>query len=112
MPSTLLFSQSGGIGLVSGGIFSGTPHPIGGVQLLLAAGAPSLIYVGVTNLSGDVVTGASGGVFTSGGMADGMELGIGKNYFIPRSRLVSGIESIRLLVPAAASGGRCFWEYF
>ena len=111
MASTQLFTQSGGIALVSGDVFSGSVHPIGGVQLRLAAGAPALFYVGLPNLSGDVSTGASGGVLASGGMADGMEMSPGDAYFVPKSRLVSGIQSIRLIVPAAASGGRLFWEW-
>ena len=110
MPSALLFSQSGGIGLVSGAIFSGTPLPIGGIQFKLAKAAPSLIYVCLPNLSGSVATGTSGGSLTSGGLSDGMEVSPGDAYFVPRSRLVSGIETPRLIVPAAASGGRLFWE--
>ena len=110
MPSCQLFSQSGGISLVSGDVFSGGPQLVGGVQLRLAAGAPSLIYVGLPNLSGAVNTGASGGVFSSGGLADGMEVSPGDSYFVPKTRLVSGIQTIRLIVPAAASGGRLFWE--
>ena len=111
MPSTQLFPQSGGIALVSGGgIFSGTPFP-NSIQLKLAKGAPSLVYVGLTNLSGDVATGASGGSLSSGGMADGMEMSPGDAYMVPRSRLVSGIGSIRIIVPAAASGGSMMWEF-
>jgi hypothetical protein len=109
MPSCQLFVQSGGIALVSGDIFSGNPI-VGGVQLKLAAGAPSLFYVGLPNLSGTVSTSVSGGILSSGGLADGMEISPGDTYFIPKTRLVSGIESIRLIVPTAASGGRLFWE--
>ena len=112
MPSLQLFSQSGGIGLVSGAIFSGQPYPIGGIQLRLAAAAPGLVYVGLPNLSGDVTTGASGGSLSSGGLADGMEISAGDSYFVSKSRLVSGIQTIRLIVPAASSGGRLFWEPF
>jgi len=111
MPSTQLFSQSGGIGLVSGAIFSGTGFPVGGIQLKLAAAAPGTIYVGLPNLSGTVTTSVSGGSLSSGGLADGMELVAGASYFVPNTRLVSGIETIRLDVPAAASGGRLFWEH-
>lgn len=111
MPSTQLFTQSGGIALVSGEIMSGGLWPvIGGVQLKLAAGAPSLIYVGLPNMSGDVTTGVSGGSLSSGGLADGMELSPGGTYLVPKSRLISGLQTIRLIVPAAASGGRLFWE--
>ena len=111
MPSTQLFTQSGGIALISGEIMSGGYWPgIGGIQLKLAAAAPSLIYVGLPNLSGDVTTGASGGSLSSGGLADGMELSPGGSYFIPKSRLISGLQTIRLIIPASASGGRLFWE--
>ena len=114
MPSLLLFPQSGGIALVSGAIYSGTGLPVGGVQLKLAAGAPSLIYVALPGLSGSTSglapTSTSGGSMTSGGLTDGMELSAGDSYFVPRSRLVSGISTISLVVPAAASGGRLFWE--
>lgn len=114
MPSTLLFPQSGGITLMSGAWpFSGSPQLIGGVQLKLSKAAPSLIYVGVPNLSGQAPTGASGGSLSSGGLADGMELSPGDSYFIPKARLYqSGLQSIQVIVPAAASGGRLFWEPF
>ncbi len=111
MPSTMLFPQSGGIGLVSGAILSGTGYPVGGIQLRLAKTAPGLFYCGLVNLSGDVATGASGGSLSSGGLADGMEINPGDAYFIPHLRLVSGIETIRMIVPAASSGGRVHWEF-
>jgi hypothetical protein len=111
MPSTMLFPQSGGIALVSGAIFSGTLFPIGGVQLKLAKAAPGIVYVGVTNLSGLAITSLSGGSLSSGGLTDGMEMSPGDAYFIPKCRLVSGIESITCIVPAASSGSRLFWEY-
>lgn len=111
MPSTQLFFQSGGIGLVSGAIYSGSPRPVGGVQLLYSNTAQSgPIYIGLPNLSGDATTAASGGSLSSGGLADGMEMIPGNSYFVPKVRLVSGIESIRVLVPAPASGARLFWE--
>ncbi len=111
MPSTQIFPQSGGIGLVSGNQFSGMIIPAG-IQLHLAAAAPGLIYVGLPGLSGLAVTMTSGGSLSSGGLADGMELNPGADYYIPKGRLVSGIETIRLAAPAASSGARCFWEYF
>jgi len=112
MPSTQVFVQSGGIGLVSGNVFSGGPQLIGGVQLKLAAAAPGLIYVALPNLSGTVGTFLSGGSLSSGGLADGMEMSPGDSYFVPKTRLVSGIETIRRLAPAASSGGRLMWEPF
>ena len=112
MPSTLLFTQSGGIALVSGEIYSGSPQLVGGIQLKLANAAPGLIYVGLPNLSGTINTSTSGGSLTSGGLTDGMELSPGQAYFIPKTRLVSGVLTVRLIVPATASGGRLFWEPF
>ena len=118
MPSTLVFVQSGGIGLVSGNIFSGTILDLiqprfsqgGGVQLKLAAAAPGIVYVGLPNMSGTVTTFLSGGSLSSGGLADAFELSPGDGYYLPKYRLVSGIETIRLLAPAASSGGRVFWD--
>ena len=118
MPSTLVFVQSGGIGIVSGNIYSGGPFDptsygrgnAGGIQLKLAAGAPGIIYVGLPNLSGTVNTFLSGGSLTSGGLADAFELSPGDAFFIPKVRLVSGLETPRLLAAAASSGARLFWE--
>lgn len=110
MPSTMLFVQSGGILLCSGDIYSGGPQLIGGIQLRLAKAAPGVVYIGLPNLSGVVNTITSGGSLSSGGLADGMELNPGDAYFVPKTRLVSGILTPRVLVPAASSGGRLFWE--
>ena len=119
MPSTQLFTQSGGIALVSGPILSGTPFPVGSILMKLAAGAASLVYISLTPAdilsgftSGIAPTATSGGSFSSGGLMDGLELSPGDAYQVDRVRLVSGIESIRVVVPAAASGSRLFWEYF
>lgn len=112
MPSTLLFTQSGGISLCSGDIYSGSPQLVGGIQLKLQNTAPGLIYVGLPNLSGTVNTSTSGGSLSSGGLTDGMELSPGQSYFVPKTRLVSGVLTVRLIVPATASGGRLFWETF
>jgi len=123
MPSTLLFSQSGGIALVSGDIFSGAVIPFGSVEMKLAAGAPGVCYVGIRRkfypdtaafsgfLSG-AVTVTSGGSLSSGGWSDGMELSPGDRYNVPRLHLSSGIQDIRIAVPAASSGGRLFYELF
>ncbi len=112
MPSTILAGLSGGVALVSGAIYSGTGFPIGSIQIRLAKAAPGLVYVGLPNLSGAVSTGGSGGSLSSGGLSDGMELNPGESYQIDKCRLVSGIETPRIVVPAAASGGRLFWETF
>lgn len=113
MPSCQLLSASGGIRLVSGDLYSGSPQLIGGVQLKLAKGAPGAVYVGLPALSGSAaVTATSGGSLSSGGLLDGMELNPAEAYFIPKVRLMSGIETIRVAVPAASSGGVLFWEVF
>ncbi len=110
MPSLQVFPQSGGIALVSGNIFSGGPQLIGGIQLKLSSSGAGPIYVGLPNLSGTVSTSISGGSLSSGGLADGMELSPGGGYFIPRTRLVSGIQTPILIVPATSSGARLYWE--
>lgn len=117
MPSTIIGLSSGGALLVSGDIYSGSPRAItGGVQLKLAAGAPGIIYVSLPNLSGNLPSTISGGDFSSGlsgfYLTDGMEMSPGDSYFVPNNRLVSGIETIRAIAPAASSGGRLFWERF
>ncbi len=118
MPSLSCLPQSGGISLVSGAIYSGTDLPVGGIQLV-RAGADGInpIYIWIPPaaalsgvVSGIAATQTSGGVWSSGGFSDGMELGAGGSYFIPKTRLVSGIESIRVVCPANASGARLFWE--
>lgn len=118
MPSMILMIQSGGIGLVSGAVFSGSILDLrpgqggcGGVQIKLAAGAPGIMYVGLPNLSGTVCTFLSGGSLTSGGLQDAFELSAGDAIFIPKYRLyMSGIEGIRMLGAAASSGARVFWD--
>ena len=122
MPSLQMFVQSGGIALVSGEIFSGTQLDLrpertlgpGGVQLKLAAGAPGIIYAVLPTLSGATSglapTFLSGGSLTSGGLTDGMELSPGDAYFVPRYRMVSGLDTLRLHAAAGSSGGRVFWE--
>ncbi len=121
MPSLLCMSQSGGIGLVSGNIYSGVvplfPHEI---TMKLSTGAAGIVYIGLPPLSGTHLSGfittnvtiTSGGSLSSGGLFDGMELSPGAIYSVDRSRMMSGIESIRIGVPAASSGSRLFWEFF
>ncbi len=117
MPSTQLFSQSGGIQLVApGALLSGLGppfNPIGGIFLKYSTSGIAPISVGISTLSGTPppVTFGSGGVFSSGGYNDGIELNRGETLFINKSRLgQSGILSIWLGVPAEASGGRLFWD--
>jgi hypothetical protein len=63
-----------------------------------------------TNLSGFIATLNSGGGLSSGGLQDGYSMDAGDKYYIPKARLVSGIETIRIQVPASSSGTRLFWE--
>ena len=110
MPSTQFFFQSGGIPLVSGDPYSGTPFPIGGVQVRLQKAASAPIYVG---WSGTPTVG-SGGVFSSGGMADGQQLTPGDGLFIQKAVLynLSGkprIDAVKLVGPATASGVVVDW---
>ncbi len=112
MPSTQLLFQSGGTFLVSGAsIFSGTLLPVGNIALKLSAVQSGLIHICLPSLSGVMSTSTSGGVLSSGGMTDGWELGAGETYTVSKSRLTSGLASIRLIVPTAMSGARLYWEY-
>ena len=120
MPSTQIFPQSGGIRLISGDVFSGTGFPAGGIQIYLDTAAPGPIYIGLPWFSGGApaasgveggVTITSGGSLSSGGLQDGFKLTAGRDFFIPRVRLYSGISSIRIGAPAASSGGIIFWEH-
>lgn len=103
---------SGGFPLVGSNIYSGTTYPVGGIQLQYANSGIGPIYIGLPPLSGSAVTIPSGGALSSGGLADGMELFPGGTYFVPKLRLTSGIETIRVAAPAAASGTKLFWEVF
>ena len=110
MPSCQFFDRSGGIPLVSGDIFSGLPYPIGGVQLVWDKAAPGPIYVGASGTP----TFLSGGVFSSGGLADGVKLNPGDGWFFAKSTLynLSGrqrIDAVQMIGPAASSGGIMFW---
>lgn len=121
MPSMMVIGDvaatSGGSPIVSGDLFSGQYFPISEIQLKLADGAPGVVYIGLPPpsylsgvASGSIVTLNSGGQLSSGGMNDGFEVGPGDGYAPPKSRLTSGILSIRVIAPAASSGGRLFWE--
>lgn len=117
MASTQLFSQSGGIQLVSGNIFSGSLiPPMAGVLLkysILSGASGQAIYINTPLFSGDlpVSTQLSGGILSSGGLSDGMEMLPGDSLFIPKGSLgTSGIQAIKVMVPPASSGGRLFWQ--
>lgn len=121
MPSLQFFDRSGGIVLVSGNIFSGSyldyagqGCKVGGIQFRNSATSPGPVYVCLMPLSGQAGTFNSGGSLSSGGLADGMELVPGGNYFVPRSRMTNlsgqGLLAISLVGPAASSGARIMWE--
>lgn len=109
MPSILLGNQSGGQILVSGNPWSGSIRPQGGVQLRLARNASGNAYIG---LSGGVTISSGGFLQSGGGLLDGMIMGPGDSYFIPRIGTgVSGAFSIYAAGDAAVSGqGRLYWE--
>ena len=115
MPSTLIGNPlaSGAQPVVSGWFWSGqaAQYPVGGIQFKLARNASGNVYLG---LSG-AMTLNSGGMFLSGGgLVDGMELGGGDSYFIPRVAFPSsGILNVFARHDAAVSGqARLFWEIF
>lgn len=125
MPSTTLMAAvSGGVALCSGDIFSGSAWPFAGIQLKLSVSGAGPVFVCLPNLSGSVPTLSSGGSLSSGGMADGMEMAPGDTYFIPKARLrittsgvsngsgqwQTGVQDIRIVLAAASSGSRLFWE--
>lgn len=125
MPSCQLFTQSGGISLISGNPFSGlanlagqSPYPAAGMGLKLSKSGAGPVYIGLTPFdqlsgftSGTNVTQTSGGSLSSGGIMDGVELVPGECMFVPKSRLPSGLQSIRIAVPAASSGSVLFWDW-
>lgn len=112
MPSLTPGFQSGGQPLTSGNPFSGNPIPIGGVLFKVSAVVSGLVYVGATqNLASGGVTITSGGALSSGGMADGVELKNGDEYFMPVAVCGRDVSNIKIVVPAAVSGTmRVFWE--
>lgn len=116
MPSTLVGQPlaSGAQRIIVNNPFSGSIHPIGGVQLRLAKEASGNVYVGF-NLSG-TVTVNSGGFFLSGntaGIDDGMQLTPGDAYFVPKTALpISGTWNIFVRHDAACSGqARLYWDW-
>ena len=114
MPSFLISNRSGGDTLWSGALYSGSPAPVGGIQLYLDPSASGNAYIG---LSGGMTI-RSGGLWGSGalgGMLDGMLVPPGGNYFIPKEGLVklSGNVNVYVSADAAASGqARLYFEVF
>lgn len=121
MPSLLLTAASGApFPIYSGNPWSGqgTPHPVGGIQLLLHPNASGNAYVFLSgNPSGvtGVMTVTSGGAFPNGsGLLDGMLVPPGGSYFIPKLGInPSGSFGVYATCDAGASGqARLFFEVF
>lgn len=120
MPSVFIGNRSGGQPLFSGNLLSGRTSfegkfPQAGVQLRWDRNASGYAYVG---LSGGVTVN-SGGVLQSGttwvGGMDGMQMGPGDSYWIPRTGLgiQSGDFNVFVLCDAGASGqGRMYFEIY
>ena len=114
MPSTILGNPvlSGAQIIVSGNPWSGQVRlPQGGIQLRLAPDASGNAYIGFSG----AMTLNSGGMFLSGGgLLDGMPLGRGDNYFIPRIAFqTSGTYNVYARHDAACSGqARLYYEIF
>ena len=107
---------SGGVNIMSGNFFSGLggKEPYAGVQLKTSRSNSGNIYV---TLSGGLTIN-SGGLNTSGlpnyaGRMDGMQLGPGDAYFVPRLAFIwySGSPQLFAIADAATSGvGRLYME--
>lgn len=113
MPSTILGNPlaSGPQQIVSGNPYSGQIVPRGGIQLRLDKNASGNCYIG---LSGGT-TFTSGGMFLSGGGgSDGMQIGPGDAYWIPRiGDGISGNFSVYAWCDATCSGqARLYYEIF
>ena len=114
MASTLLGNPlaSGAQIIASGNVFSGVLGIEGGIQLRVHPNASGYVYIG---LSGNLTL-LSGGFYLSGtlGVTDGMVMGPGDSYFIPRSKFPnSGLMNIYAVADVACSGQtRIFWEKF
>ena len=117
MPSVLVGLVSGGQRILSGfgGLWSGKAlQPVGGVQLRWDRNASGNIYIA---LSGPMTVN-SGGYSVSGGSAhsgllDGMQIGPGGTYFVPRLGTgLSGFLDVFGAPEAAASGNRLYFEVF
>ena len=117
MPSLLLGSPmlSGPSQLISGNPYSGYHvTPTGGFQLRLATDASGTAFIYLSG--GASMTINSGGFFLSGslGLLDGMPLGRGDAYFVPRLAFhTSGQYNIYAHVTVAGSGQtRLYWEAY
>ena len=116
MPSTLLGNPmlSGPQIVISGNPWSGFhASPVGGVQLRAATNSSGVIYIYVSGGAGMTIN--SGGFFLSGlGLLDGMPLGRGDAYWLPKLALpVSGTLNLYAHVSVEGSGQtRLYYEIF
>ena len=124
MPSVLIDNaRSGGCPLISGNPWSGQAvTPQGQLTIKASRNNSGSIYIG---LSGGVTVLSGGFPLSGGGMRDGMEIGPGGAYTIPKLAFsnagpgVSGVYAlsggfgIYVACDAACSGqARAFWEAF
>jgi hypothetical protein len=120
MPSVLIDNnQSGGMPLISGNPWSGrAPQPQSALVIKAARSNSGNVYVG---FSGGVTVLSGGYPLSGGGMRDGMPIGPGGVYQIPRSVFTAGGTSgvyansggfgIYVAEDAQCSGqGRVYWE--
>ncbi len=121
MPSVLIANHvSGGMPLISGNPWSGKlPMPQSVLNLRAAQSNSGMVYVG---FSGGVTVNSGGFPLSGGGMLDGVEVGPGQSYAIPRAVFdrggTSGFYSnsggfgIFVKCDPAASGGfaRLYYE--
>ena len=114
MASILLGFQSGGTPLVSGNIFSGTISPYAEVRLYNSISSSGSAYVGMaTSFASGGITTTSGGDFSSGGLADGMDIPPNGRYDLPRLVCSGQINKLYATVVAGVSGRvRLFWDAF
>ncbi len=123
MPSTLIPGSTSGVRLTSGSVYAAgdagaavrgsTPGgSAAGLQMKLSNSGAGPVYVAVPRPGSPGITPTmnSGGALTAGGLDDGMELAPGESYFLPASRLDSGVLTPVVLAPAASSGARMYWE--
>ena len=115
MPSTLVDNAySGGMPLISGIPFSGGQTAPQSMLLIKASRNNSgCVYV---NFSGALAVNSGGFPLSGGGMLDGMEVGPGGSYSVPKlvfdKASLSGSYGVYVACDAAASGrARVFWEF-
>lgn len=113
MPSVLIGNPlaSGPQIIVSGNPWSGRVVPQGGIQFRLAREASGNVYLG---WSGNITLNSGGMFLSGGGLADGMQIGPGDAYFVPRIAFeTSGALNVYARHDAAVSGqGRLYYDVY